>query len=135
MISQYVYANSNLGELQDAFLILKSVVPKILLVENNPIFPDAEEFMVSKPLIMAPYNPPKSFPENRMDLTAQKASNEMSEWARANDISTLSLKPLFCKKGICTRYENGQWMYRDADHLSVAGASKAILELTKFLRN
>ena len=133
IISQYVYFDSNLGDLKDAFLKLKSIVPKILLVENNPIFPDAEEFMVSRPLIMVPHSPATSIQERKMNLKAQKASDEIAGWARINEISTLNVMPLFCKKGICTRYENGQWLYRDADHFSVPGAAKIIPQLSIFL--
>jgi len=135
IISQYVYSDSNLKDLKDAMLKLKIIVPKILLVENNPIFPDAEEFMVSRPLIMAPYSPAKSFEESKMDLRGKEKSDEMARWAKMNNISTLNVRTLFCEKGICTRYENGQWLYRDADHFSVAGADKTIPSLSIFLNN
>jgi hypothetical protein len=101
-------------------------------VLNTPVFPDKNEFMVSRPLLMKPYNPPKEFAIKSMDKTDFQASASLGEWARKNKIETLDLSSLFCNKLTCTRFSDGQWLYWDDDHLSVYGAALAEPELRSY---
>lgn len=134
IISQFVRANSSQSDLRDALLTLRTLVPNILMIENNPIFPDEKDFMVRRPLAMPAYEPPKSFSKSRMQIEDKNASNVLANWARRNEISTTSLDSHFCKMGVCSRYSDNGWLYRDTDHLSVVGAALTIPQLRAFLK-
>ena len=134
IVSQYIKAGSNLVNLRNALSKLHSVTPNILLVENNPIFPDGKDFMVSRPLIMSPYNPPKSFPESGMQIKDKNASDQLAFWAKSDGIATVNFWSLFCKNNSCSRYSDVGWLYRDDDHLSVSGAELTIPGFENFLK-
>ena len=132
--SEYIVATYPQNDLKSALLDLKSIVPNILLIENNPIFPDEKNYMVKQPLIMSPYEPPKYFKLSEMQTEDQKDSNEFAKWARGNGISTMNFASLFCDAKICTRYADNEWLYYDDDHFSVAGAARTIPQLSTFLK-
>ena len=134
IVSQYVYSYSSQSDLRNALFTLKSFVPNILLIENNPIFPDANEFMVSLPLVMSPYKPPKEFPQSKMITKDRKASNELANWAKENAISTMNFDSIFCRKELCNRFLDNQWLYYDNNHYSAAGAGLLIPKLRAFLQ-
>jgi len=145
IVSQFVYADSldqkdwkdvssAQIDLKKALLEIKSIIPQILLVENIPVFPDAEKFMVARPLTMKPYKAPKTFPLSKMQIGDEEASQVLAEWARNNAFLTVNLKSLFCNNFSCSRFSAGSWLYRDDDHLSVAGANLTISIFGKYLR-
>ena len=134
IVSQFVYSYSSQGDLRNALSTLKSIVPLILLIENNPIFPDENDFMVRRPLIMSPYEAPKEFPQSVMITKHKNASDHLANWARDNAIYTMNFNSLFCRKESCTRFSDKQWLYYDVDHLSAAGAELTIPQLAAFLQ-
>lgn len=89
--------------------------------------------MTRRPIIMGPYDPPKLIPKKEMNLTDTYSSNALSRWAQMNQIQTLNLESLYCDELACIRYKNGQWLYRDTNHFSVAGADLAIPLFEKIL--
>jgi hypothetical protein len=133
IVAQYVRSNSPQKEYRNALSSLQLIVPNLLLIENIPIFPDGKNFMVRKPLVMSPYKPPKEFSRSDMEITDQLASNQLAIWARKNGISTLNFDALFCNLNKCQRYSNAGWLYRDADHFSIAGAALTIPQLFNYL--
>ena len=135
IVSQFVSSNSSQKDLRHALATLRLEVPNIVLVENNPIFPDEKYFMVPRPIFMSPYLPPKYFPESEMQVKDKNASNQLAKWARSYQIDTLNLDSLFCENMNCTRYGAKGWLYRDDDHLSLAGAELAIPAFTIFLED
>jgi peptidoglycan/LPS O-acetylase OafA/YrhL len=134
IVSQSITSESNLSDLENALSTLHSIVPNILLIENTPIFPDGKDFMVSRPLFMSPYEPPKSFLRTEMDSNGKYSSNQLAMWARSNGISTMNFTPLFCGEKICSRFSNGLWLYRDSSHLSIYGAELTIPQIANFLK-
>jgi hypothetical protein len=134
VVSEFPRFDSSQADLRNGLSTLQAIVPKIVLIENNPVFPDLNKFMVSRPLIMPPYNAPKSFPQSSMQYIDKKASDSLANWARKNKILTLNLESLFCKAQVCTRFADSQWLYLDDDHLSVPGAKLAIPQLSALLR-
>jgi peptidoglycan/LPS O-acetylase OafA/YrhL len=132
--SQFVYSNSSQNDLRNALSTLRSIVPNILLIENNPIFPDEKDFMVSRPITMPVYKPPKIFQQSIMQTVDKNASDLLANWARRNGIFTISFDSLFCKKGVCSRYSDKGWLYRDNNHFSVIGAELTIPQLSAFLQ-
>jgi hypothetical protein len=134
IVSQSITSESNLSDLKNALSAVHSIVPKILLIENTPIFPDGKDFMVSRPLLMSPYEPPKSFLLTEMDLSGKYHSKQLAMWARSNGISTMDFTPLFCDEKICSRFSNGLWLYADTSHLSFDGAELTIPQIENFLK-
>ncbi len=134
IISHYMRSSYSQSNLRNALLELQSIVPNILLVENIPIFPDKKDFMVGRPLVMSAYQPPKSFKRSDMDMSEKNASDQMAGWAIRNNISTINFDSLFCNKEDCIRYSGSDWLYRDNNHLSVAGAELTVPQLTHFLQ-
>jgi peptidoglycan/LPS O-acetylase OafA/YrhL len=134
IVSQIVYADSSQGDLRNALLVLQSIVPNILLIENGPVFPDGKDFMVGRPLVMSAYQPPKLFKISRMEVKHRNASDQLASWARTNAISTMNFNSLFCTKKNCTRFAGSDWLYWDDSHLSVAGAELTIPKLSTFLK-
>jgi hypothetical protein len=134
IVSQFVHFDSSQNDLRDALLTLRSVVPNILLIGNNPIFPDEKDFMISRPIVMPKYKPPKSFQQSIMQTRDKNASDLLANWARGNGIFTISFDSLFCEKGVCSRYSDKGWLYRDDDHFSVVGAELTIPQISSFLK-
>jgi peptidoglycan/LPS O-acetylase OafA/YrhL len=134
IVSQFVHSDSSQNDLRDALTTLRSIVPNILLIENNPIFPDEKDFMISRPIVMPAYKPPKSFQQSIMQTVDKNASDLLANWARGNGIFTISFDSLFCEKGVCSRYSNKGWLYRDDDHFSVVGAELTIPQISSFLK-
>ena len=134
VVSEFVYAHSSQKELRNALVTLHSIVPRILLVENNPIFPDENDYMIARPLVMSPYKPPKSFAISEMIMKDRNASRRLANWASAKGISTMNFNSLFCDLWSCTRFSDKRWLYYDDDHFSVAGAELTIPMLSAYLR-
>ena len=134
IVSQFVHSDSSQNDLRDALTTLRSIVPNILLIENNPIFPDEKDFMISRPIVMPAYKPPKSFQQSIMQTVDKNASDLLANWARGNGIFTISFDSLFCEKGVCSRYSDKGWLYRDDDHFSVVGAVLTIPQISSFLK-
>ena len=140
IISQYTKKNMSLTDLQSALLEFKYLAPDILLIENNPVFPDSKTFMVSEPILKQVISPVVSYPvfipELAMDSTNLNASNEIAQWANNNGIHTMNFSKIFCKSNLCTRFiPNLGWLYRDVDHLSVNGAKLTIPQIELFLKS
>ena len=133
IVSQFVYRDSSQADLRRALSDLMALVPNILIIENNPIFPDAQDFGELRPIVMSRYNPPKSFKQSEMQTKDLPASNSLATWAVANGIHVLNFNSLFCENNTCRRYANGDWLYIDDDHLSVAGAQLFIPKLEIYL--
>jgi hypothetical protein len=133
IVSQFVYFDSSQIDLRNGLSILRSVIPNILLIENNPIFPDGKDFMVKRPIVMSPYNPPKEISKSMMQIEHKNASNQLAKWAQNNEISVMNFDSIFCDTKICKRYSDRGWLYRDVDHLSVAGAELIIPKLSTYL--
>jgi hypothetical protein len=91
--------------------------------------------MMGRPIAMLAYKPPKkSFQKSKMETAHKNASDLLSDWARINGIFTMSFESLFCKKGVCSRYSDEGWLYRDSNHFSVLGAELTIPQISAFLK-
>ena len=133
-VSQSVQFNTSQEDLANALLVLNSLTPKLVLIENNPVFPDGKDFRVRRPIIMPVYLAPKSFTVSEMDTTNIFASKQLASFASNNSISTIDFSTLFCKENTCSRYSDAGWLYGDADHFTVAGAKLTIPLLESFLK-
>lgn len=78
IVSQFIRSDSPQANLRNALVKLKSMVPNMLIVGKNPIFLDWLDFMTPRPILMSPYNPPKSFSMSAMDIRDRKASDQLA---------------------------------------------------------
>jgi peptidoglycan/LPS O-acetylase OafA/YrhL len=135
IVSQYVFAESSQIDLKNALSMLKSFTPNVLLIENTPVFPDESRFLVRLPLLFPRYDPPKFFPQSKMIMKDELASDELAEWAQENQIDTMNLSSLFCSNDICNRFSDAGWLYSDEDHLSLEGAKLAAPQFDDYLKS
>ena len=135
VVSEYVRSDTNLNQLQNALSIIKLYVPHLLLIDNNPIFPGSDRFLEARPLIMPPAKPEKFFLKSEMVIKDEVRSNEIGAWARDNEIDTMEIQSLFCNSTGCARFLDGNWLYRDPSHLSIAGANLIIPKLSDYLKS
>ena len=134
IVSQYVHKDSSQKNLRQGLDLIRKLGPDVLLVENNPIFPDEKDFMRGRPLLMKPYLPPKSFKWEEMQLIDVPASESLANWAEMNGIRTISINQLFCPNQICSRYADGRWLYSDFGHLSLDGAAMTSTKFEEIFR-
>jgi len=135
IVSQYVHNISSQLALRDALIKLTEFSPNVLIIGNNPIFPDDNDYMVSRPLILKAYVPPKRFELAQMDTSDKSSSDELMHWAQRNEIQTLSVESMFCDSIYCHRFSREGWLYRDVDHLSIVGAIRIVPKLQSYLRS
>lgn len=135
IVSQFVLAEFSQNDMRNALSLLKSFTPNVLLIENTPVFPDESRFMVRLPLLFPRYDPPKFFLQSKMLVTDKFASDELSKWARENQIDTLDFSPLFCSDNLCRRFSDAGWLYSDEDHLSLVGAKLAAPQFDDYLKS
>ena len=113
--------------LRDALIELRNNSEQLLLIANNPVFPDGRLYMRGRPLITqlhrGPYIPPEWFSTEMMDNVDSGASASPLAWARQNSIHTMDVSDVFCQNAICARRLNNKWLYRDSHHLSIYGAN------------
>ena len=133
IVSNYIYQTSNQADLKRSLIAVRNLSPKVGIVENNPVFPDDRDFMVAKPLVMNPYNAPKSFRIDEMNFRDHHASAKLMTWAHDSGIQVLRTWPLFCDDGFCSRFAGNKWLYTDDNHLSITGANRIIPQFQDFL--
>jgi hypothetical protein len=135
IVSQFVKDDSSQIDLRNALATLRLMTPNVLLIENTPVFPDKNRFMVRLPLLFPRYHPPKSFPQSKMVAMDKFASDELGEWARENQIDTMNLSQLYCNDNLCRRFSDDGWLYSDEDHLSLEGARLAAPLFDDYLKS
>lgn len=128
----------DLGKLNESLLSLKGFDTNLLVIGNNPIFPDWERFFVQRSLMNQFLNPEPDYSKEKlvseMQLKYKVASLELMKWAQRNNIDFLDIWPMFCDGSVCRRFHEGDWLYRDVDHLSVAGANLLKFSFIEFFR-
>ena len=126
LFSFYVKGTSDIDSVQKMILTVSEHVPNILVLGQTPVFPDENNFFVSRPIVMEPYNAPTKFPVSEMNLESVSAGINFENWATTFGFEVLETRSTFCDDQFCSRYENDQWLFRDDDHLSADGAKKLI---------
>lgn len=126
LFSFYVKGTSDIDSVQKMILAVSEYVPNIHVLGQTPVFPDENNFFVSRPILMEPYNAPTKFPVSEMNLDSVSAGINFENWATSFGFEVLETRSTFCDNQFCSRYNNDQWLFRDDDHLSVDGAKKLI---------
>ena len=131
VVSYYMDQYLDQESFKESLLKIKSIVPNLLLIENVPVFPDENTFMRMGTIFTVHREFSRSFPEYSMENKG--VSDLLSVWASNHDIDTLSFYSVFCENGMCTRFENSNWLYSDNKHLSIYGAKKTIPIIDEYL--
>jgi peptidoglycan/LPS O-acetylase OafA/YrhL len=124
VISQAVYVSSNLKKMKEALSTLTSISSEIFLIQEIPIYRDVETFLVAKPILYSKPVNSKFVPERELNNLNHEAQKHLYDYAKTLDIELINPWPIFCEDKVCTRYENGRWLYSDTGHLSSEGANK-----------
>jgi peptidoglycan/LPS O-acetylase OafA/YrhL len=133
IISQFWNESTLRDKVSENLGYLKTLVPNVLLLENNPIWPDPARFRLAGYLVAPRDFLSKSFPLSQMRLTEKNISDQISKLAIENGIATMNLDELFCDDNTCSRYSEFGWLYNDYNHFSTAGANLTIPLLRKYL--
>jgi hypothetical protein len=134
VISQYIRENESQSGYTEAISEIRELVPNILLVKNNPIFPGGKYEVFNRSLVAQLLSPlKKTVPLSKMDVSDLSASDKLGSWADARNIKTLEIAPLFCSSETCSMYSNLGWTYLDNDHLSYAGSKLLVPLLSDYL--
>jgi peptidoglycan/LPS O-acetylase OafA/YrhL len=134
IISQFWNEDTLLDQALENLVDFKKLIPNILLLENNPIWPDSARFRLEGYLVAPQDFLPKTFPSSQMGLKEKKISDDMAKLAKDNGIDTMNFEQLFCSNSICTRYSEDGWLYNDYNHLSRAGAKLTIPMFQNYLK-
>jgi peptidoglycan/LPS O-acetylase OafA/YrhL len=118
---------------QSNILLLNRINAKLLVIGNNPEFPDLTLFMNQRSIFTRLYDPPKQFHISKMDSSVFSVNQKLFDFLNSNNISYLDPKSIFCTSFFCTRYKNGSWLYFDDNHLSAAGSQLVIPKIQLFL--
>ena len=129
VLSQYISRTSNVPHLYSSIKNIRAEVDNLFLVRNIPIFPDLN-YMISRPILFDPYEPPKFFEVDKMNVTDETNVNRMVRLAQNIGIQVIDFRPLFCDLEYCNRFYNDEWLYSDVEHLSIFGARLTIPTLT-----
>jgi hypothetical protein len=106
----------------------------LLVIGNNPVFPDANDFMRARPILAGIYDAPKTFSLDAMNPIYNSVSNKLLVDLRNLGIANISPIEYFCNFERCVRWKNGHWLYIDDGHLSVYGARFLENDISIFLK-
>ena len=121
-LSFYITKDVSLGLLDRFVSELKSKTNTIISIGQTPSFPESERYFES-PLLFFKYPAPeKGFEISRMNNSYKQAYAEWERILANQDVSTIPTNDLFCDSSFCSRFIDGEWLYRDKNHLSLAGA-------------
>jgi peptidoglycan/LPS O-acetylase OafA/YrhL len=134
IISQFWNETTLQDQALENLVNIKKVIPNILLLENNPIWPDSARFRLAGYLVAPQEFLPKSFPSSQMGLKEKKISDKIAKLAKENGIDTMNFDQLFCSNSTCTRYSEDGWLYNDYNHFSRAGANMTIPMFQNYLK-
>jgi len=122
ILSQALYSSEESSQLVEAINELDKLTFDLVIVGNNPSFPDMNTYMVARPRLFESYEPQKSFPRSNLEKGIFQSSSSLLESMDKRGISTINPIPYFCDSTVCSRWLNGEWLYFDSNHLSVSGA-------------
>jgi hypothetical protein len=121
IISQRMHANTSYQDMNIAITKLKNLTSRIILIGNNPVYSDFTKFF--KDTMFFKYTPKKIVDLNEMDQDSLIAGDKFKKLAFNLSISYIDTKEIFCNNISCKRFENGNWLYWDAGHLSIYGSN------------
>jgi hypothetical protein len=98
---------------------------KVIVIGPVPEFPDPQGVFNGGLLIwQKAYIPPKKVPQNKMISEPFVDNYLLQRFAILEELGYVNSIDKFCSNGICSRFQSGNWLYSDSEHLTPAGAKK-----------
>jgi len=128
LISNFYPPELNKEDIERNLTALSKLANKIVIIGQNPVFPDGASYFKGSFASQIKFNLPKrSFLLHEMNQGAIIAGKQWEQIAKKKNIDFIDTFSKFCNYENCIRYEKGNWLYFDDDHLSIAG--------TQFFKN
>ena len=128
------YIKSNLRDI--SLLQLKSNT--VTVIGPNPEFPDFTKFFAGNTLLWEKsyeVTAPRELGKEKMIQNPFSDDQIMKTEASKLRIGYLSTIDIFCREVyFCSRFQNGNWLYANADHLSIDGSRLVKPAITKILQ-
>jgi peptidoglycan/LPS O-acetylase OafA/YrhL len=112
--------------------ILKQNGAKVILVGPNPEFPDYSKFFMGQTMFWQENyedSARRSYSIHEMNPFPQIDDKQLARALTKSGINYISTISTFCHQAECSRYANGEWLYTNADHLSLKGSLKLVSKL------
>ena len=133
LISFYITNDVNLNLLKKFVEESKLHAGTIISIEQTPTFPEAEKYFES-PLLFIKYSAPeKRFKLSRMDNSMDQAYAAWEKILVDRRVPIIPTRDLFCNSVSCSRFKDGEWLYRDKNHLSLAGSQLLLSRFDQIL--
>ena len=113
-------------------VILKQNGGKVTLVGPNPEFPDYSKFFMGQTMFWQKNYEDSAkhvYSINEMNPTPQLDDQTLKTGLAMNGVGYVSTISTFCNSSVCSRYAGGEWLYTNADHLSLKGSLLLIPKL------
>jgi hypothetical protein len=133
ILSQANDAKQKVSSAVESLVKLKSVSKNLLIIHETPRFKDIR-FMNSGALLQTPYMPSEFQKINMESEDYYKTANQIYYNKLLRGIKVLDINDVFCQNDRCYRFKQGNWLYRDQSHLSVAGANLVVPKFLNFFR-
>jgi hypothetical protein len=133
ILSQANDAKQKVSSAVESLVKLKSVSKNLLIIHETPRFKDIR-FMNSGSLLQTPYMPSEFQKINMESEDYYKTANQIYYNKLLRGIKVLDINDVFCQNDRCYRFKQGDWLYRDQSHLSVAGANLVVPKFLNFFK-
>jgi peptidoglycan/LPS O-acetylase OafA/YrhL len=135
ILSQALPQGAQLKDIKNGISQLNKISKKLFIIEQTPMFPDGKNFLKSKPIYLGKVHYKEIFDLRDMDHTTNKEADEIRAFAVSNKIEIINVNSIFCDGKKCRRKHNQKWLYSDANHLSIYGASLTIPKFEKIFKD
>ena len=112
---------------------LTAASKKLVIVDETPRYIDTR-FMNPGSLLQKPYLPPKYRDMNIALESYVVNARKIYSSRQLQGVVILNVNHNFCDATRCYRWKDGSWLYRDLNHLSIAGAKLTLGDFIKVLR-
>ena len=113
-------------------IILKQNGGKVILVGPNPEFPDYSKFFMGQTMFWQENyenSAKRSYSIHEMNPLPQSDDKILALGLTKSGINYISTISTFCHLRTCSRYTDREWLYTNADHLSLKGSMKLVSKL------
>jgi peptidoglycan/LPS O-acetylase OafA/YrhL len=134
ILSRFFHSKQEVDEVITSALSLRPTV-RVLIIGQTPSWPDQTLFMnhgsVASSLF---YTPPQKMNIERLQNSDYQIGMYLKAQAQMNGLDLLDPWPFFCGTTVCSRWSlTTGWLYSDWSHLSDAGATLLVPELSNYL--
>lgn len=134
-----ILSQSNTGN-QHIYSSIRSIAQlelyakKLVIIDETPRYTDTR-YMNPGTLIQSPYVPPRSRSFRLESESYVQTAEKIYFDKQLSGAFILNLNHNFCNESRCFRWKDGNWLYRDLNHLSVKGAELALADFIKVLNS